>query len=264
MRLISVLMSLMLAGPALANDFSGEVDGNELQIDLSQYRGVGKKTKNNQYVKAQFERGVLSGGFFCTREGMLNKVTHTLSLYCSDEVRTISDDDNEAMSFRIEQRTQRRHTQYLITQIDCAGACDFFEDEMTTLLGEGWRHLPDDTLYETTIELKPISRRRFAEFLPAETVAYAAKPQVGKSVLIQDGSLRVTLPITKFDFRIDPNFEVLLTASLGNSQNKTIRVPRELTVRFSILKTTGQFDSGLKDVQTIEQELRRLLKIQGR
>src|SRR5438477_1417893 len=79
-----------------------------LRIKIQMLDGVQSKTHNRRFIKATVSRGGKSFSAWCDQRGAKDvdgSVVHTVS--CSKGVTTVSNDDDESLSFDIEQRVSK-------------------------------------------------------------------------------------------------------------------------------------------------------------
>lgn len=204
-------------------DFVGKDADPELRISIQQFIGTKPGTKGKFFIRAHLERQDEEVSLFCTQGFKVSSRRQDRILYCSKRVGTVDHEDDEALSFELRWSRTRTRSVFAIANIKYFGDGYFFEKELYTLLGAGWRQRLGR---QKTIRLALSARKTLGVFSPMEALIQTSSRLLGRKVLIDDAGLGLRLPIESVHTHVSPTHKATVFTVLNKMElDNRIRVP---------------------------------------
>lgn len=212
----------------------------ELRISLMMLDGVQSHTKNLRFVKATVFRGETNFGAFCSLRGELEKADERAIVSCSMDVATVSDDDNEGLSFDLVLATKEGKETVTLEHVSLAGDGTFLGDE-AKILG----HEDEAPLALETREGDDLDKNVFAL---SRVLAGAVRPVLGTKVKSEEADALVVVKSASYSLETN----MTMTTSLDLGQTGQLH---ETVAPISVLREEGNLAKGVLDTQGLAARL---------
>lgn len=204
----------------------------DLQISLMMLDGVKAKTKDKRFLKATVTRKGKSFGAFCNFGVTLEGASRVVGIGCNMGVTTVSNDDDESLSFGITMRRTPAGDTFVLADPSYSGDGTFLGKE-AAILGH------TDAAYGFELPLVAREGKDASKnvFLLARTLLDGAAPILAEKVRSEEVDAPVA--VKSLSLSVDEKLDVSTSISLG----KTGRLHASLD-KVSLLAKPGDLSKG--------------------
>lgn len=224
----------------------GDIENADLVIKYEMLDGVQEDNRNTRYLKSTYTRGDLgSVEIWCSSSlsGFVRKNSSSAEVSCN--LSTLGEDGESLAAHVREDRTldpeSREATVNVRGDFDYGGDGTELSEENKVLMGEGQEGLFHSKNFETNKVKKSSSNMNKNPYELAAWVNDQLKKHFGRSVSYTDGDVQISGKITRFDWSLDSNSDLFLTAYIGEAEDYQLQVKGDM---ISLLKTAGDLSSG--------------------
>jgi hypothetical protein len=240
---IALLVALVSVGCAVGDETTADAESDlagfkgrsfkdgGLQIKLEFKDGIQASTQNKRFIRATVSRGASNFGAWCTLQG----ASATTSVSCRLGATTVSNDDDESLSFEVERSGNAANPKYELS-FDYRGDETFLGKEFGVLAGSSSSH------NATGVSLTPSKKATLPEHDPF-ALADAARAGLDDlaGVKVLDADLGASVAVKAYAFSLSDKMDMSVTAFIDTRNSRSVSAKKAI----SLLKTPGSLASGL-------------------
>ena len=220
-------------------------DDGDLRISLMMLDGTKPSTRNSRFVKATVSRKRKSFGAFCDVSARASSELETARIGCAVRVATVSNDDDEALSFDVVvERTPAGGESIALANVAYDGDGTFLGDE-AAVIGHVGERAP------LLLAAKESTNANRNVLLVARRLLDATRPLLTEKVWCDD--VEASLAVKAARLHLGEEMDLSVALALGRSGIL------ERTVTRSVLSTPGDLSKGLLSADAITTSLREAL-----
>jgi len=215
-----------------------------LSISLLMLRGVQPSTKNQRFIKATVARAGESFGAFCNVHGDVEDALRVATITCSIGVTTVSDDDNEFLSFDIVVKRAGGSETLTLERVGVSGDHTFLGHEAEIL---GHEDEPPISLRAREAQNPDKNALTFAR-----TLLDATEPLLPLSIVAEE--IGEPVAVKSVGFTVDQKLQMSTVAKLGRTGMLSAVIPEQ-----SLMVVPGDLSKGVLDAAGIAARLQAAL-----